>query len=119
MLLDHGDGGELGEDRGKAFAVQRLESVNIYHCNAHAFSLFEAGSYIQGHLGDRAIGKQAKILPFLEATDLAEDKRVRSLRSQIWLSRLAEPEINWARQVDARMRRSGCLGGVTWRDDSH
>src|SRR6267154_148731 len=119
MLLDHGDGGELGKDRGKAFAVQRLESMDTYHSNAHAFFLFEAGSYIQGHLSDRTIGKQAKVLPFLEAADLTESKPVRSLRCQIWFSRLAEPEINWARQVDARARGSGRLGGVAWRDDSH
>src|SRR5258705_606505 len=107
MLLNHGDGRELSEDGGKAFAVQRLESVDTYHSNAHAFFLFEAGSYIQGHLSDRTIGKQAKVLPFLEAADLPERKPVRSLCCQIWFSRLAEPGIKWARKVHTPPPRPG------------
>src|SRR5215204_6540361 len=112
MLLDHGDHREFGDDRGKPFAVQRLKSVDTYHSNAHAFFLLQAGSYIQSHLSDRTIGKQAKVLPFLEATDFTEGKRVRSVRSQVGFSCLAEPEINWAGQIDARACRSGRLGGV-------
>src|SRR5512144_591609 len=99
MLLDYGDGREFGEDRGKPFAVQRLESMDTYHGNAHTFFLFEASSYIDSHLSDRTVGKQAKVLPFLETTDLTEGKSIRSLRGQVWLSRLSEPEINRARQV--------------------
>src|SRR5258708_17673837 len=119
MLLNHGDGREFSEDRGKAFAVQRLEGVDTYHSNAHTIFLFEAGSYIQGHLSDRTIGKQAKVFPFLEAADLTESKPIRSLGCQIWFSRLAEPEINWARQVDTRARRRGRLGGGAWAEENH
>src|ERR1044072_4488285 len=41
------------------------------------------------------------------------------MRCQVGFSCLTEPQINWAWQRNTGVGRSGHLGGIAWRDDTH
>src|SRR5690349_2484766 len=119
MLLDDSDSGEFPQNCGEGLAVQWLKSMDSHHRHAQALFLFQAISYVDGHLGDGSIGKQTKIRSLFQPTYFAKDKWIESLRCQIRFTCFTKTEVDRSREIDTGTGRSSGFSRVTRCNDAH